>query len=41
MYEPYVRNGTTKNIKTPVMLDYPPLEKAFDPKVPVDMDQEL
>ena len=20
MYEPYIRNGTTKNIKTPVML---------------------
>jgi hypothetical protein len=41
MFEPYVRNGTAKNIKTPVIVDFPPLEKAFDPKNPVDIDQEL
>lgn len=25
MFEPYVRNGTAKNIKTPVIVDFPPL----------------
>lgn len=41
MFEPYVRNGTAKNIKTPVTIDFPPLEKAFDPKNPADVDQQL
>ena len=41
MFEPYVRNGTAKNIKTPVTLDFPPLEKAFDPESQPDVDLEL
>lgn len=41
MFEPYVRNGTAKNIKTPVTVEFPPLEKAFDPQTASDVDQEL
>lgn len=41
MFEPYVRNGTAKNIKTPVIVEFPPLEKALDPLSPSDMDPEL
>jgi hypothetical protein len=41
MFDPYVRNGTAKNIKTPAMVEFPPLEKALDLSGPVDMDPEL
>jgi ubiquitin-activating enzyme E1 len=41
MFEPYVRNGTAKNIKTPVTLEFPSLQKALDPLGPADVDQEL
>lgn len=41
MFEPYVRNGTAKNIKTPVSVKFPPLSSAFDPTKPSDMDEQL
>lgn len=41
MFEPYVRNGTAKNIKTPVTIEFPSLQKALNPLEPVDMDPEL
>lgn len=41
MFEPYIRNGTIKNIKTPITVEFPPLERAVDPLEPCDMDPEL
>lgn len=41
MFEPYVRNGTIKNIKTPITVQFPPFEIAVDPLEACDMDSEL
>ena len=39
MFEPYKGNGTAKNIKTPVTIDFPPFHKTVDPETPLQMDQ--
>lgn len=31
-YQKYVRNGTAKNIKTPLVIKYRPFESSVDPE---------